>query len=125
MVLNKSLNMGPMHIYHNESNDIWVCTLADNKTAFVAMREGEHGQWALSYRKWITNELGESKLRIKPLGKFDDLYKAQEAVGINLERASIVYNSSIGSLAKTEDIKIEGTISPSPLSTDKPSLPPE
>jgi hypothetical protein len=80
-----------------------VCTLSDNKTAFIAMREGEHGQWALSYRKWVTNDKGESKLKVIPLGKYDDLYKAQEAVGINLDRATFIYNSSIGSSANTID----------------------
>jgi hypothetical protein len=72
--------------FYSELGDKWVCVLSGDRVAYVAIRKGETGQWELSRREWVRHEDGQQKLRIKPLGVYDDLYKAQEAIGLKKER---------------------------------------
>jgi hypothetical protein len=94
-----------MREFYSEGGTKWVCVLRDDQSAFVAIRAGEHGQWELSFRRWVTDDKGETKLHIKPMGRYDDLYKAQDAVGLHIDRArSIYYSSSSPSSINTSDM---------------------
>lgn len=78
--------------YYNESGDMWVCVIDENR-AFVAHRPiPVLSKWKLSYRRWVG-----PKLEIKELGEFDTLEQAQQSVNLSIEATKKVYYSQSSS----------------------------